>query len=181
MQHAGQAAIPVILMLFLIYRRIRRTVGFQPYHARKLKVRIGIFGALAIALFAAGFLHPIVWAADAGGLIAGGVLAIFAVRHNRFEWQGATLYYRTHAAIQAIVVALFVSRVAYRLFSVYQQSSLADSNGAAQTQLYTRDPWTAAVFFVMAAFYIGYYFYILRNGPRHAAPDRADSTGTQAS
>ncbi|MDB4865980.1 MAG: hypothetical protein JWR03_313 [Cohnella sp.] len=168
MQHIGQAAIPVVLILFIVYRRIRRTVGSQPFQPRKLKMRVGIFIAVGLLLLATGFLHPILWAADAAGLIVGSALAWFAIRHNQFEWRESNLYYRTHTAIQAIVVALFVGRIAYRFLFVGQQMSNAADNQA-QMQSYTRDPWTAAVFFVLIAFYIGYYSYILRKGQLSAS------------
>jgi membrane protein CcdC involved in cytochrome C biogenesis len=171
MQHIGQAAIPVILILFIVYRRIRRTVGSQPFQPRKLKVRVGIFVAVGLLLLATGFLHPILWAADAAGLIVGGALAWLAIRHNQFEWRDNSLYYRTHTAIQAIVVALFVGRIAYRFLFAGQQMSNAGDNQA-QMQTYTRDPWTAAVFFILVAFYVGYYSYILRQGKEKGENDR---------
>jgi TRAP-type mannitol/chloroaromatic compound transport system permease large subunit len=180
MQHAAQAVVPVLLVLFIVYRRIKRTVGTQPFQPRKLKVRTGIFLVVALLLLIAGLLHPILWAADGAGLIAGSALAWLAIRHNRFEWREAGLHYRTHTAIQAVVVALFVGRIAYR-FAFAGQQTAASPDNQAQMQMYARDPWTAAVFFVLVAFYIGYYTYILRKGKEQINHENRRPDQTEAS
>jgi len=165
MHAIGQFAIPLLLVLFIVYRRIRRTVGYQLFQPRKLRVRIGIFAVIALILIGFGFLHPIVWAADAAGLAAGCGLAWFAIRHHEFEDRADGLYYRTHTGIQVIVVGLLVARLAYRFaFLSKLDTAATDAQSQAQLQPYSNDPWTAGVFFILVAYYVVYYTYILRHG-----------------
>ncbi|MCC3373032.1 CcdC protein domain-containing protein [Cohnella sp. REN36] len=166
MHHLGQALIPSALILLLMYRRIRRTVGFQPYRPRRLRVRIGIFSAIGLLLLSLGFVHPVVLAADALGIACGGILAWFAVRHSRFETRNGELHYRTHIVIESIVIALLIGRLAYRFLFLASGFDAAASNDPAQAQQFARDPWTAGIFFVMVAYYVGYYVYVLRAGAR---------------
>ncbi|GGG83459.1 CcdC protein domain-containing protein [Paenibacillus radicis (ex Gao et al. 2016)] len=167
-------AVPVIIVFFLLYRRFKRTVGFQPYKPKKLKVRIGIFAVIGILLFSAGFAKPQLFAFDAIGLALGAVIVYFAIKHSRFEQREDTLYYRTHIAIEAFVVALFVGRIAYRFLITFTnggnaaaQTSVNDN--AIQMQQFAGDPWTALVFYILITYYIGFYLFILRNSAKLTA------------
>jgi TRAP-type mannitol/chloroaromatic compound transport system permease large subunit len=167
MHATGQFLIPVALMLLIVYRRVKRTIGFQPYRPRRLTVRIAIFAVIGVLLLGAGFVHPILYLADAAGLVCGGVLAYFAIRHSKFEFRGGELHYRTHIWIETIVVALFIGRIAYRLLFVFTAGQQAASGD--QMQQYTRDPWTALIFFLIVAYYIGFYLHVLKEGRRRGA------------
>ncbi|MFC3797944.1 hypothetical protein [Cohnella sp. GCM10012308] len=171
MSQAAQYAVPILLVAFILYRRIRRTVGFQLLRPRRLQIRIGIFSVIGIILIAAGFVHPIVFAADAAGLALGGLLAWFAIRHSIVEKRSDGLYYRTHVVIESLVIALFIGRIAYRfLFAMQGAQTAANAGGGADSlEQYGRDPWTAAIFFILIAYYAGYYLYVLRAAPKRAA------------
>lgn len=163
MENIGQYAIPVLFMLFVVYRRFKRSIGFQPFKPHRLKLRIGIFSFIGLALLTAGFVHPILFGADALGLACGAVIAYYAIKHSKFEQRVDNLYYRTHIGIETFVVALFVGRLAYRfvvLFSMGQQP--ASANNPAQMQQMANDPWTAITFFLIIAYYIGYYTFVIR-------------------
>ncbi|MBB6675501.1 hypothetical protein [Cohnella nanjingensis] len=167
MHNLGQIALPLALVAFFMYRRVRRTVGFQPYRPRRLRVRIGIFSVIGVLLIALGFLHPVVLAADAAGIACGGVLAWFAIRHSRFEMRGAELHYRTHVVIESVVIALFIGRIAYRFLILARSAPAVASNDPNDFQQFSRDPLTAAIFFVLIAYYVGYYVYVLRAGRKN--------------
>ncbi|RED55476.1 DUF1453 family protein [Cohnella lupini] len=162
MNHFGSVAIPVLLIGLIMYRRIRRSIGFQKYSARRMKFRIGIFAVIGVLLIATGFSHPIRYIADAAGIAIGAVLAYLAIRYSEFERSGdGNLYYNTHTGIQAAVVILFVGRLAYRLIFMYDGSTPTGS-GQEFTQQFSSDPWTAAIFFILVAYYLGYYVFLLR-------------------
>lgn len=170
MHNLGQFAVPALLIIFILYRRIRRTVGFQKFSPRTMRFRIGIFGLIGILLLTAGYLHPILYLADAAGIACGVLLAVLAVRHCVFEWRGQDLCYRTHIGIEMLVLALFLGRLAFRfvyMFSAAGQAAMA--NDPAQMQQYTRDPWTAVVFFILVTYYIWYYSYLLKEGKKTLA------------
>ncbi|WP_052350315.1 CcdC protein domain-containing protein [Paenibacillus gorillae] len=163
-------AVPVLIIFFFLYRRFKRTVGFQPYNPRRLKVRIGIFSVIGILLLTAGFTKPQLFAFDAVGLALGAVIVYFAIKHSRFEQREDTLYYRTHIAIEAFVVALFVGRIAYRFLITFTSGSgaaqTAVNGNAVQMQQFAGDPWTALVFYILITYYIGFYLFVLRNSAK---------------
>lgn len=171
MNQTAQYSIPILLVLFILYRRIRRTVGFQLLRPRRLMVRIGIFTVIGLVLIAAGFVHPIVLAADGAGLVLGGLLAWLAIRHSVVERRSDGLYYRTHIVIESLVIALLAGRVAYRfLFAMQDAQTVANAGGQTDAlQQYGRDPWTAAIFFILIAYYAGYYLYVLRAAPKRVS------------
>ncbi|CAI6024410.1 hypothetical protein [Cohnella sp. JJ-181] len=171
MNQTAQFAVPLLLIAFFLYRRIRRTVGFQLLRPRRLQIRVGLFSVVGLVLIATGFMHPVVFAGDAVGLALGGLLAWFAIRHSVVERRTDGLYYRTHVVIESLVIALFVGRIAYRfLFAMPAATQTADAfGGAGALQQYGRDPWTAAILFILIAYYAGYYLYVLRAVPKRAA------------
>lgn len=166
MNHFGQIAIPVAVIALVLYRRIRRTIGFQLFSARRLRFRLVLFAVIGVLLLATGIAHPIRYLADAGGIAIGTILAYFAIRHSEFERRGKELYFRTHIGIQTAVVALFIGRIAYRLLFFAPAGQTAAANQDPMQQ-FTKDPWTAAVFFILVAYYIGYYSFLLRQEKHH--------------
>jgi len=176
MNHLGQVAIPTLVIAFVMYRRIRRSIGFQQFRAGRLKFRVGMLALVGLLLLATGYTHPIRYVADAGGILCGAVLAYYAIRHSEFERRENGLYYRTHTGIQMLVIALLVIRIVYRFAFVQNGMPTAGDPAAANdpTQMWAGDPWTAAVFFVMLAYYAGYYTFLLRQEKR----ERLDAGGT---
>lgn len=154
-------AIPVLFVLFFLYRRARRTIGFQPYRPRKMYLRMGIFTILGVALLSAGFTHPILFAADAAGLVCGALLATLAIRHLNIEQRGAEWYYRTHIGIETAVLALFVGRIAFRIIVLSSVAQAVETNPANFNPV-MKDPWTSGIFFLLISYYVGYYFFVLR-------------------
>lgn len=168
MNHLGQVAIPTLVIAFVMYRRIRRSIGFQRFRAGRLQFRVGLLALVGVLLLATGYAHPIRYLADAGGILCGAVLAYYAIRHSEFERREDGLYYRTHTGIQMLVVALLIIRVVYRIAFVQTEMPAAGdpANANDPMRMWAGDPWTAAVFFVMLAYYAGYYTFLLRQGKR---------------
>jgi hypothetical protein len=159
-----QVALPFVLIAFVLYRRVKRSIGFQKYSIKGMKIRRVIFVIVGLILLAVGFIHPILFLADAVGIVGGCVLAYYAIRHFVYEWRGELLYTRTHIYIEAAVLILFLGRVLYRVLTV---AMLTKSTGAAddnQMAQYARDPITVAIFFVIIAYYLIYYSFLIRKG-----------------
>jgi hypothetical protein len=160
-----QVALPFVLIAFVLYRRVKSSIGFQRFSSKGMKIRRVIFVIVGLILLAVGFIHPILFLADAVGIAGGSVLAYYAIRHFVNEWRGELLYTRTHIYIEAAVLTLFLGRVLYRVLTVVM---LAKSTGAAvdnnQMAQYTRDPVTVATFFVIIAYYLIYYSFLIRKG-----------------
>ncbi|MGO0059166.1 hypothetical protein ACTID9_03980 [Brevibacillus fluminis] len=175
MHNLGQFAFPALLIIFILYRRIKRSVGFQKFAPRRMRFRMVIFAIIGLLLLVAGYVHPILYLADAAGIACGILLAFFAVRHCTFEWRGPDLYHRTHIGIEMAVLALFLGRIAFRfafMFSPAGQAALA--NDPTQMQQYSRDPWTAFVFFILVAYYIWYYRFLLKEGTARLGSEKTE-------
>jgi hypothetical protein len=150
-----------LLIGFIIYRRTKRTIGFQKLSRKRLMFRTMMFGILGLVILGLGFLHPIFFVADAVGLAGGVVLGLIAIRHTRFEKREDVWFYRTHLWVEITVLVLFLGRIAYRLLFIVSASSPNAMNPTDPSQI-TKDPLTAGIFFVIVSFYLLYFVYLIK-------------------
>jgi hypothetical protein len=175
MDHAFSVLIPVVLIGFGIYRRVKRTIGFQQLRPKRMMFRIVVFAIVGLLILSLAFNHPIQYVGDAVGLLCGLTLGYFGIRHLKFEKREQSWFYRTHGTVEAIVLVLFVGRIAYRLIEtmVLHPGAMGGAGatpyaggagGSAVANPYgdfTRDPLTSGVFFVIVSYYICFYGYLL--------------------
>ncbi|MCK6256463.1 hypothetical protein LCY76_07645 [Fictibacillus sp. KIGAM418] len=162
--HIQQMAVPLMVMAFIIYRRTKRTIGFQPYKPGRLVFRMIIFAVIMIAFLVNAALHPTTLLYAVPGTLIGVVLVIFAAKHSTYQWRESQLFYRTHKWIEAAVLILFLGRFFYRFLLLASSSGTQSLQNTQYGQHFTRDPLTAFVFFILGAYYIGFNGYILRKG-----------------
>jgi hypothetical protein len=162
--HLASTAGFTVFIAFMLYRRFKRTVGFQKLKRTRLIFRSVMFGLLGCVFLSFGMFHPINFVADAAGLTAGLILSYYAIKHLRLEKREDGWYYRTHLWIEVTVLAIFVGRIVYRLLAMYMQAPGAfyPAPGADPLQGVANDPLTVAVLFVMISYYIRYFVYLLR-------------------
>ena len=168
-----QKQISLILMIavigFAIFRRVRRTIGRQPYQPRRMQVRmvvLGIVGAIAL-LFS--FRNIEVGGAMVAGLVGGAALGLFGLRHTKFETTPQGQFYTPHTYIGLFVTLLFLGRLAYRFLIVMpamQAAAQADANPYASFQ---KSPLTMAIFGIVIGYYIAYYGAVIREMRKEAA------------
>ncbi|TBL80691.1 CcdC protein domain-containing protein [Paenibacillus thalictri] len=165
-QNTGSVLYIVLLLAFVIYRRVKRSIGFQKLQRSRLIIRTVLFAVIGIAIFIAGLRHPLYMIGDVAGLAVGVCLAIYAVKHSRFEKRQDGWYYRTHLGIELSVLFLFLGRLAYRMFLMYSQAQNDPSHpfnaNPYDPQALASDPWTSGIFYVIIAYYVGYFGYLLR-------------------
>jgi hypothetical protein len=162
-QSLTNVILPFILIAFLMYRRVKRSIGFQKYSPKRMMFRIVFFSLVGFIILLAGVVHPILFLADVVGLAVGSVLAYYAIRHFVYEWRGELLFTRTHIYIEATVLTLFLGRVLYRILTmVMTVRDLQPISNDNQTSQYIKDPYTVAIFFVIIAYYILYYSFLIR-------------------
>jgi hypothetical protein len=160
------------LIAFGLYRRAKRTIGFQKLGRSRLIFRTVLFGILGCIFLYLGLLHPINLAADGIGLLGGLILSYYAVKHLQFEKRDNGWYYRTHVWVEITVLALLISRIVYKLSSMYLGSPAAFQPGAATSlESFTKDPWTVGIFFVLISFYIRYFTHLLRKQKELDVPE----------
>jgi len=110
--------IPLALIVFLIYRRIKRTIGFQKYIPAVIVTRIILFSIVSaiVLFFTVTQINSLI--ADIAGFSIGLLLLYLAIKNKVFEKREKGLYYRAHIWIELIIMILFLARFVYR-FSEY--------------------------------------------------------------
>ncbi|MEC0232438.1 hypothetical protein [Paenibacillus alba] len=180
-------AIPFVIIGFFIYRRTKRTIGFQKLSRGRLKFRLILFSILGLFIFLLGFIHPIHFIGYIIGLAAGAALGLTAIRHTRFEHRLDGWYYRTHLWVEIAVLVLFLGRVVYRVaFISLATNATANPSSINPVDLtqFSKDPLTAGVFFIIVSYYVLFISYLLREEANLdpaalAADDKTDGSASQ--
>src|SRR5262249_18711250 len=114
--------VPVLftaLVLWSIYRRIRRNLGRQPVAPVRMMLRIASLALIGVLMLVLSHADLKMIAAMAGGVGGGLLLAWYALKHTRFEDTPEGRFYTPHAYIGLFVSALLIGRIVYRLVVVY--------------------------------------------------------------
>lgn len=162
------------LIVFSIYRRLRRNFGAQPLRPKSMSVRIVVLLVVAAVLLPLAFRSTEFLLLGVGGLGAGLALGLFAASRTRFEKRAGLLYYIPHTYTGLLVTALFLGRLLYRLFELVATGALSGATPtntgpeAYGTQAMLHSPLTFGVFFVLIGYYVTYYSRLLVCQP--AAP-----------
>lgn len=170
MPHNYSVLIIVLLVLFAVYRRIRRNIGFQLLSRTRLLTRSFIFIAIGILLLIASYAYPLAYLSDGLGVILGLILAYFAIKTTQFERREKGWMYRANGWIGGIVIVLFLARLIYRFYVMSQVMNSVSGSGVhgtgmsaqAQTGLYIGDPWTAGIIFILFSYYPCYFLFLAR-------------------
>ncbi|WP_042348220.1 DUF1453 family protein [Bacillus massiliigorillae] len=171
MNIALQYSYTIALVGFILYRKVKRSIGFQLYKPRRLIFRIIIFSLVSLFVLTSCFLHPVTFLYVAIGLILGVLLVSYAIKHSKFEVRNYLFYYRTHLWIESLVLALFLGRFIYRIIILLQISNeVTDMNSLQYSQHFTKDPSTIIILFILMVYYIGYNSFILRKGKQSHPP-----------
>ena len=148
------------LIAFALYRRFKRSFGRQPVGPKRMIARMVLL-ALVCVLFLALAPTPSGFAAAAAGAAVGIGLAFLGLAHTEIESSAEGAFYTPNKWIGIGVMALFIGRLAARMFTVYRAAG-ATVPGATPFDGIGRSPLTTAILFVMAAYYIAYYAGVLR-------------------
>ncbi len=143
------------LVLWAVYRRLRRTFGRQPVQPKRLYLRAGLLIGIGCLMLATSKAD---WRLDVtilAGFAAGTLLGYYGLRHTRFEATAAGRFYTPHTYIGIALTALFVSRFAYRFLRGYADAHAALQADGDPFAAYQRSPLTLGLFGLL----IGYYAY----------------------
>lgn len=183
-QHIFSALIPAVFVLFFMYRRVRRNFGKQ-----KLRRGYMIFRMVLLCVVGALLLIPTFFSQELAvmtiiGAAAGVGLAVWAAKHTRFLYQDNVLYYIPHTYTGMIVTALFVGRIAYRIFVMAQPHMMGGAtmdmnpgmNDFGGFSTIYHNPWTRLVFFILIGYYVYYYWFVLHESQHLRPEDMEDGT-----
>jgi hypothetical protein len=150
------------VIVWALYRRLRRSFGRQRVREGLMWLRIGILSAVA-ALAAFGMAHDVrVLTALLAGIAGGAALGYVGLRYTRFEVAPSGRYYTPHTYIGVAVTALFVGRLLYRFLAVYDGTLPAAAAGRGLAASYQGSPFTLAVFGALVGYYVLYYLGVLQ-------------------
>ncbi|TWE05202.1 hypothetical protein FB550_103380 [Neobacillus bataviensis] len=167
-QHLSTLIIIIAIFIFGIYRRVRRNIGWQELHPRKLVIRTCIFFVIGLAFLSVGLTHPISLISDVAGILVGILLGYYGAALTTFEKREKHWYYRPNIWIGSTVTFIFLARLIYRFYRMYTSGILTDAALQKQTNGYQNisaavgSSWTAGLLLIMFAYYIFYYLILLK-------------------
>lgn len=144
------------LVAFIVYRRMTRLFRRQRYRTRRVLVAAGLFGL--IILFLLPLLSLATGAAPVLGTALGIALGWCGYRFTKFEQCEDEIYFTPDPYVGAILFTMFVGRIVYRVLVLRNVGELA-TNGSGPAGL-GRSPLTAALLFLLLAYYVSYYLSI---------------------
>jgi hypothetical protein len=139
------------LMVWGIYRRVRRNIGRQPLHPRRIAVSLVILSVIGIIfLNLARQQLPLLSALGGGGLL-GALLGFGGLRLTRFETTAEGHFYTPNTSIGVALSALFIGRMLYRLWVFHDASAVAHGPPPFQS------PLTLFIIGLNMGYYFVYY------------------------
>jgi hypothetical protein len=161
-QHLYTIIIIGALILFSIYRRVRKSIGWQQINKGKMMFRIALSFIVGILFFVEGGFHPINFISDVVGILIGVILAYYSSLTTDFEQRERRWYFRPNKWYGGVVMALFFGRLVYRFYEMYTQGAFSGANGGQRNFGAAVGPsWTTGLILIMFAYYIVYYIALL--------------------
>jgi hypothetical protein len=107
-------------VVFMVYRRLRRSFGRQLLSKKRMGIRIAVLALIGCAVAATvAFKSMAFFGAMILGIAAGVALGLWGANRTRFEKVGGVLNYVPHTYTGIAVSLLFLGRLAYRLVALY--------------------------------------------------------------
>lgn len=145
-----------------VYRRMRRSFGRQRVRDGRMWTRIGILSAVAILIAILIGRDVEVLGALVAGVACGAVLGYFGLRYTKFEVTAQGRFYTPHAYIGLAVTALFIGKVLYRFLGGYNGMMTGAAAGRNIAELYRHSPFTLAVLGALVGYYVFYYLGVMQ-------------------
>ena len=160
-----QTPVVIALIVLLLIRRIKRSVGFQKFNETTLIIRMVLFGLVIVSILSFAIIYPMALIPDFIGIAVGLGLAYIATNHAQFEKRENGVYFKTHIWVEMAVIGLFIARMVYRIVVVKDIFQDTQTNEDIQAKMnYMRDPLTGSIMFAFCTYYIGYFSFILKEG-----------------
>jgi hypothetical protein len=167
------------LIVWGVYRRMRRTFGRQTVNAGRMWFRVVVL-ALVGAMVLLGTAHNMsALEGMLAGIVCGCALGYLGLRHTQFEITAEGSFYTPHTYIGLVVTALFLGRLVYRFFSLYAGGNAAMPAGtpaappgdpiAAGFASSYQNPLTVAIFGLLIGYYLLFNLGVLQKA-KTAAP-----------
>jgi len=167
------------LIVFAVYRRLRRSFGRQPLRPARMTVRMVLLTLLVCLLLPAALRSAQFLAAELAGAALGIGLGVWGARRTRFLTHGGQRYYVPHTYTGIAISLLFLGRLVYRVVQVYGSTHAshaanavaANAQASAAPAAMLQSPLTVGIFFLLAGYYLYYYGWLLWKSKHVEAAD----------
>jgi hypothetical protein len=145
------------LVVWRIYRRVRRNIGRQQFQPKRIIARLMLVGTISLLITPVLLGYPSVLLGFGTGLLAGALLGFVGLKLTGFEATAEGKFYTPNAYIGVALSLVLVARLAYRLTLLYTvpASTSQPVPGLMQSSL------TLSLFGILAGYYIVYYLGVL--------------------
>jgi hypothetical protein len=173
------------LVVFVVYRRLRRTFGRQLMRPTRMSVRIVLLAVIGCTLLPVALRSTQFLAAEITGAALGIGMGAWGAQRTRFQMFQGQLYYLPHTYTGIAVSLLFLGRLVYRLLQLYSHAHAPQAAGAlpanpsqafAPTAM-VQSPLTVGIFFVLIGYYLYYYGWVLWKS-KHLTPEDTEAAST---
>ncbi|WP_426687383.1 DUF1453 domain-containing protein [Rhodanobacter ginsengiterrae] len=178
--HLTSYLIMLPLLAWMVWKRVSRQFGRQPIRRKRMIGRIVMFAIIGSLLALTGLQRPALAEGLLGGVLVGGAVGLLGLRLTRFEVDPVKGdCYVPNPWIGALLTALLLGRLAWRLFEMWHQMQLAPaasaSYAAMQPMGQALSPLTMLVIGLLVGYYIAYFTGLLIHHRRfqRAHPDTA--------
>jgi len=155
------------LIVWSVYRRLRRSFGKQRLYPVLMGMRIGLLLLIACVLLLPSVVRSTPYLEGlVVGLCAGIALALWGASRTRYLREDGQLFFVPHTYTGLAVSLLFLGRLVYRAF----QFSSAGPQPASFAASMVSSPLTFGLFYVLVGYYVCYYSVVLRKS-KHLTPE----------
>jgi hypothetical protein len=158
------------LIMWMVYRRIRRNFGRQPVTVKRMWFRVGILSLVGLVMLYFSLRDLALLGALLGGTAFGAVLGYFGLQHTKFEVTPEGNFFTPHTYIGLFVTALFLGRLVFRFLTVFPEMHAAHQADENPFDAYQKSPLTLAIFGVLIGYYVLFYVGVLRQSRMLAKP-----------
>lgn len=159
------------LILFSIFRRVGKSIGWQQISQGKMKFRIVLSIIVGLVFFVEGAAHFISLISDVVGITIGIILAYYSSVMTHFEQRDGRWYFRPNIWFGGTVIAIFMGRLLYRFYEIFVQGVNGGQTGGLQS-ISMGNSWTAGLILIMFAYYTVYYVMLIRKQKTLQAEER---------
>jgi len=170
------------LVVFAVYRRLRRSFGRQLLRPGRITVRIVLLTVAGCTLLPMALRSTQFLTAELAGAALGVGLGLWGAERTRFLMYGERLHYVPHTYTGIAVSLLFLGRLVFRIVQMYSGARTSHIANAAMANTadpahgfapagMVQSPLTAGIFFVLMGYYLCYYGLVLWKSKHLKAAD----------